>query len=157
LGFVGVAVFRSDEKAWRCIEGEHMIHSAEEFVALRRSAHPVEYLRAANDSATEEVWMDVVTKYPDMKIWVVRNKTIPLGLLHLLARDEDPSVRFAVAMKRKCDHELFERLAFDTDSSVRCRVAWNAKTPLSILARMKGDSCDQVVEVVEKRLRGEWP
>ncbi len=79
-----------------------MIQSAEQFVFLRSSNDIHLYQQAANDSATEEIWHDVIKKYPDMKVWVVRNKTIPLSILEILSHDEDVNIRHAVGMKRRC-------------------------------------------------------
>lgn len=62
-----------------------MIRSAEEFVRLRKSDQREEYERAANDSASIEVWRDVISLYPDMHRWVAHNKTVPIEILAILA------------------------------------------------------------------------
>jgi hypothetical protein len=64
-----------------------------------------------------------------MKIWVAHNKTVPTEILEILARDPDPSVRSAVAMKNKLTPELFVLLANDEDFRVRQRIAYNKNTP----------------------------
>jgi hypothetical protein len=130
-----------------------MITSAEEFVALRLSKDPTMYNKAAHDSTTEEVWLDVIANYPDMKKWVAHNKTVPLSILRILADDPDPDVRVTVAMKRKCDAPLFEKLASDLNMSVRLAVAYNAKTPKEILLRLTQDSYERVAEVATDRLK----
>ena len=56
-----------------------MMESASEFVRLRTSENPVEYHRAAHDVASDEVWAEVITSYPEMAEWVAHNKTISLG------------------------------------------------------------------------------
>ena len=53
------------------------ITSAEEFVRLRTSEDPDEYLVSDNGAASDEVWLDVIARYPEMKEWVVHNKTVP--------------------------------------------------------------------------------
>jgi hypothetical protein len=41
-----------------------MIMSAQEFVKLRTSALPEDYVRAATDGAAPEVWADVIQGFP---------------------------------------------------------------------------------------------
>lgn len=43
-----------------------MIESSNEFVRLRKSSEPAEYLRAAEESAPLHVWLDVLKVFPDM-------------------------------------------------------------------------------------------
>lgn len=110
-----------------------MISSADEFSRLRRSIDPDEYGRAAREEATAKVWLEVIARYPDMREWVAHNKTVPLQILAVLARDSDRRVRQAVAMKRKLSRELFEQLASDQEATVRSTIAGNPKTPNEIL------------------------
>jgi hypothetical protein len=130
-----------------------MINSAEEFIALRLSNDPEMYNKSAHDSASVEVWRDVIADYPNMKRWVAHNKTVPLDILRILADDPDPDVRMTVAMKRKCDAALFEKLANDPHMSVRLAVAFNAKTPKEILQRLSRDSLERVAEIAAARLK----
>ena len=123
-----------------------MIESADEFVMLRNSEIVAEYNRAAHEPASEEVWLEVIDRYPDMKKWVIHNKTIPHSILRLLSDDPDPSVRWWVAMKRKAEPAILEKLAADLDESVRIRVACNQKTPDAVLERLARDSSAEVSE-----------
>src|SRR5689334_2460666 len=82
-----------------------MILSAEEFIRLRTSEVQAEYHRAAHEEAPAEVWWDLVRNYPDMKVWVVHNKTVPLSILEALSTDESVAVRGAVARKRSRDSD----------------------------------------------------
>jgi hypothetical protein len=109
-----------------------MIETAEEFVRLRLSSNPLEQSRATHESANDDVWCDVITKYPDFKIWLVRNKMVPLTILRILATDPDPKVRREVAGKRKLDASLFAALATDPDESVRFAIMNNGKCPAHI-------------------------
>ena len=77
----------------------------------------------------EAIWQQVIAEHPEIKIWVVRNKTVPLSMLRILATDADTSVRWEVAGKRKLDDALFEALCADRDESVRRVVLTNAKCP----------------------------
>jgi hypothetical protein len=132
-----------------------MIFSASEFVRLRTSDDPEEYRRAASDEASEDVWIEIIENYSDMKIWVAGNKTVPLSVLSRLSDDPDPEVRFAVASKRKLDQSLIEKMACDKDESVRQRIAYNQKTPLEILELLAADSEEMVSSVAKKRLQAD--
>ena len=116
-----------------------MIASAEEFARLRVNKDPAEQARATHEAADESVRRAVIADYPELKIWVVRNKTIPLEILRLLAIDADPRVRSEVATKRKLDDALFATLAKDSDESVRRAVALNAKCPAEIKESQNDD------------------
>jgi hypothetical protein len=132
------------------------IESAEQFVSLLKSTDENLYRRVANGSATEETWREVVANYPEMRVWVARNKTVPLNILATLAQDIDPSVRHAVAMKRKCGSEILQRLAKDADDSVRLRVALNPSTPKAVLEQLLADRWDRVVEEAQIRLKEDF-
>ena len=97
----------------------YMISTAEEFVRLRTSDNPQEYSRAASEHAERAVWLDIVGRFPEMRIWVAHNKTVPIEVLDVLAHDLDPAVRLAVAMKNKLSDDLFLLLAC---SSVHLRL-----------------------------------
>lgn len=71
-----------------------MIISAEEFVRLRTSQNPEEYNQAAHDSASDEIWLEVIENYPDMRKWVAHNKTISNRIIEVLASDAGDHVRF---------------------------------------------------------------
>jgi hypothetical protein len=129
-----------------------MIQSAEQFVFLRSSDDIDLYQQAANDSATEEIWHDVIKKYPDMKVWVVRNKTVPLSILEILSHEEDVNIRHAVGMKRSCSQDIFQRLSKDPNESVRSSVVFNAKTPKIILEQLLNDECFEIAEKAKNRL-----
>lgn len=130
-----------------------MIVSADEFYRLRTSEDPKEYRRSAQEEASEEVWLDVIRSYPDMKIWVVHNKRVPLGILRLLLDDKDNSIRGAIAQKRKLDEDMFEKLSRDPDESVRHTLACNRKIPLKILKRLCCDLSDFVSKAAIERLQ----
>ena len=127
-----------------------MIESADEFVGLRLSSDPEEYRRAAHESASVDVWFEVVENHPDMRFWVAQNKTVPIEVLELLATDSDDRVRWMVASKRKLSRELFEKLAVDADETVRARVARNPKLPEEIRSRLARDSSQLVREAATR-------
>ena len=77
-----------------------MIESADEFVRLRLSDDPQEYGRAASDEAAEATWLDVIERFPDMRVWLAQNKTVPLTILEVLGEDPDERVVWTVRRKR---------------------------------------------------------
>jgi hypothetical protein len=129
-----------------------MIKSAEEFYRLRTSEDPEEYNRATNEEAPIEIWFDILKKFPDLKTWVIHNKTVPEEILRLLSADLEPSVRWAVANKRKCPADILVILAKDSDDSVRLRVAHNPKVTREILETLTSDSWDKIVKVSKDKL-----
>lgn len=116
-----------------------MISSADEFMRLCTSDKREDYVRATHDEAPEEIWLEVINRYPEMKPWVAHNKTIPLNVIRILSRDDDPAIRTFIAMKRRCPHDILGELSRDPDESVRNAVALNKKTPREILERLAMD------------------
>ena len=132
-----------------------MIASAEEFIRLRYSDDPSEYRRAAEEPAVLDVWHELVERHPAARVWVARNKTVPIEVLAVLAGDPDSEVRSAVAMKRKLTPELLENLASDPDESVRLQVAQHRNTLKGTLARLARDDWEQVASTAAERLARE--
>ena len=128
-----------------------LIESAQEFVELRASSRPEDYLRAAHESAAPEVWTETIRMFPEMKVWVAHNKTVPILILSLLACDPDPNVRSAVAMKNKIPLDLMTLLANDTDESVRHRIVWNKNVPQEILEQLTRDQSELVSSAARHR------
>ena len=129
-----------------------MINDAEEFVRLRTSHNMTDYRRAAQEEAPISVWVEIISRFPEMKVWVAHNKSIPLDILRVLAIDPDAHVRAAVADKRKLDRALFESLAQDPDEGVRQRVACNKKTPRDLLETLARDESLLVARVAKERI-----
>jgi len=116
-----------------------MIKSAEEFKHLRESEVPEEYRRAAHEEAPIQVWKDIINRFPEMRVWVAQNKTVPIEILKHLASDKDSNVRCMVAGKRKLNREIKEILIGDSDSSVRVRLASNANLEIEYLQILSND------------------
>jgi hypothetical protein len=130
-----------------------VIETAEEFVRLRSSSDPGDYLRAATEEAAEAVWLDIVQTYPEMRFWVAQNKSVPLSILAVLSTDKDARVRLMVAMKNKLSPELFEVLAGDSEPGIRSQLARNKNCPRSILKTLSIDPMPEVAAVATDRLR----
>jgi hypothetical protein len=131
-----------------------MIHSAEQFVSLRSSTNPEEYLRAARDEAPLAVWLEVISRFPDMRKWVAGNKTVPQEVLEILQRDPDPEVRTWVATKNKLSYESFALLANDPSYSVRSRIVYNKKIPSDILLQLENDPDPMIALTARTRRTG---
>jgi hypothetical protein len=104
-----------------------MIKTAEEFKKLRSSENLEEQQRAGVEEASIETWEEVISKYPELKEWVIYNKTVPLEILNQLSKDLDPKIRQEVARKRKINSEIFDRLKIDQDENVKLSLFYNTK------------------------------
>jgi hypothetical protein len=90
-----------------------VIESAEEFLRLRTSDDPDQYRQAAHDQASEGTWRDVIDRFPDMRVWVAQNKTVPLPILEELRNDPDVRVRSmvrATGIWKRAHPDDFKRL-----------------------------------------------
>ena len=130
-----------------------MINSAEDFLRLRKSADPALSERADKDEASVDVWRDIIERFPEMRLWVAYNKTVPLEVLEVLAKDRDPRVRLMVAAKNKLTADILETLAIDPDDAVRMRVARHKHTSREILEKLRNDPWEDVRAVVSARLQ----
>ncbi|MBA2939725.1 hypothetical protein HZF08_15520 [Paenibacillus sp. CGMCC 1.16610] len=129
-----------------------MINSAEEFVRLRLSESIDEYLKAAWEDALFEVWLEVIRKYPDMREWVAHNKTIPVGIMEILADDANERVRFNVATKNRLPEHLQLKLAKDLDCSVRKRIVYNKKATFQVLSLLLNDEDEDIRTLAKNRI-----
>jgi hypothetical protein len=134
-----------------------VITTADEFVRLRESEWPEDYRRAAHEEAPLEVWLAIVAQYPSMRFWVAQNKTVPIRVLEILARDEDPHVRAMVASKRKLPVELQLLLAEDLDDGVRDRLANNAKATRKALERIAAHEKGPAARTAAEKLKDFGP
>jgi hypothetical protein len=134
-----------------------MIMNAREFLRLRTSENAEDYVRASTEGAPLKVWTGIVENFPDMKIWVARNKTVPVEVLRRLAADSARDVRLAVATKNKLPEDLMMLLAADVDESVRERVAFNKNAPTAILEDLANDPIERIALKACTRLTtGAW-
>ena len=129
-----------------------MIYSAQEFKRLRTSDEPAEYERAAVEDAPIDVWLEIIVLPPDMREWVALNKSVPVEILEISARDESSNVRDVVARKRKLPESIQLDLARDVDACVRHGLAWNAKATKRVLELLALDSEGFIRERATKRL-----
>ena len=128
-----------------------MITSAEEFKQYIESESEEENGKAL-DSASDEVWFDVLLKYPHLSRDVVFNHTISIEVLERLSLSDDMNVRWKVAMMRRISRVIFERLALDENIGVRHRIACNPKVSADILMKLSTDNDPIVAEAAKKRI-----
>jgi hypothetical protein len=114
-----------------------MIQSAKEFIALRSSQDVAEQKRATNEEAPLSVWQEIIATYPENKIWVVRNKTVPVEILEILSKDNDAQIRSEVASKRKINDSIFSILSKDENKSVRYALMLNKSLTKQQLQQIK--------------------
>lgn len=122
-----------------------MIESAKEFIKLRHSECQEEYQRAGFEEATHETWLELIENYPDMKIWVARNRTISVDIMRILSDDKDAIVRSAIASKHTLPQDLFIKLAQDKEETVRNTIVFNKKTPLNILQKISKEDPSEFI------------
>lgn len=130
-----------------------MINTAEEFVKLRESNIEKEYNRAARESASIDVWLDVIKRYPYMREWVAYNKSVQNEVLQILVNDKDPKVRWMVATRRTAGEKILFKLADDEDEGVRRRVIFNPKVSKSILEKLINDPLEDLRILAKEKLK----
>ena len=130
-----------------------MINTAEEFYKLRTSSDQKEYSRAASDKASLQVWLEIIKIYPDMRFWVAQNKTVPVEILEILAKDKNPKVRWMVASKRKLPEKLQLLLAKDSEILVRKRLIYNKKTTIKTLRMLLEDPEEKIKEAAKGQIK----
>jgi len=129
------------------------IKSVEEFVEIcERDEWPREpgpvYVEASDD-----LWLRIIKDAPDYREIVAANKTISDTIIRFLARDNDSSVRWSIACKRKTPTDILKLLANDSDETVRHRVACNPKVSEEILVSLLDDEWDEIRETAQKKLK----
>ena len=128
-----------------------MISSAEEFKKLRTSKSVEEQRLSTLESADIKVWYDVIQKFPDLKEWVIHNKTIQIEILEYLATDEDQKIRYAIAKKRKINKKIFDLLKTDSDETVRHALISNNGLTMELKQEIKVEDSEWLrSQLVEK-------
>ena len=133
-----------------------MLTSAAEFIRLRKSDDLREQKRASKDFADINVWLEIIAKYPDFKIWVIHNKTIPVEILEILSRDSDAEVRSAVARKRKINQTIKLDLSQDIDENVRFALMSNSTMTITELNQIRVEDSAWLKEQIEERKRNAY-
>ena len=134
-----------------------MIETVKQFVALRASDDPVDRERAIKEEASLAVWRDVIADYRDLRVWVVRNETVPSEVLRVLSADPDPEVRAALAVRSLLPAEVQVRLAKDPDYTVRHHLVWHGRTSRRALEILVRDEASDISLKAEVRLeRGDY-
>ena len=95
-------------------------------------------------------------QYPDFKIWVIHNKTIPIEILEILSRDSDAEVRSAVARKRKINQTIKLDLSQDIDQNVRFALMSNSTMTITELNQIRVEDSAWLKEQIEERKRNAY-
>lgn len=128
------------------------IRSASEFLDLLELDSAEARHRRHYETATEDVWLELVERHPNAHESIVLNKTVPGSILLRLIPFLDPRLRSLVASTYRIPKEAFELLARDSDELVRSSVAQNFKTPRHVLEALARDPSDWVAERARERL-----
>ena len=128
--------------------GNYSISSAEEYKAFAESDDEDEFSKTSG-TAPEEVWIEILSKYPDLARHVVFNNSVSVEILELAIEVGDVWTRFDVAMKRRISRKIFDKLSMDADATVRERIALNPKVPEDILDKLRMDE-DPMVSTAAK-------
>lgn len=127
------------------------IKSADEFKVYAESGDECEFNKIYGEAA-DEVWVEVLSRYPALSRFVAANSTISMNILSHLSCSGDWMTRCDVATKRRIGREIFERLASDAHPGVRQAIACNPKAPIDILKRLANDADELVAEAAKERL-----
>ncbi|GLO59126.1 hypothetical protein GIB19_13075 [Pseudomonas sp. ITEM 17296] len=106
----------------------------------------------AHQTASLEVWTEILNNYPELARCVAGNKNIPDDIIDRLSKSSDIDIRWKIATKRKLNRTVFERLAIDSDATVRHRIACNPKVPKDILQQLSKDPDPMVASSAIRKL-----
>jgi len=134
-----------------------MICTIEDYLSLANSDSTEDNKRTIHEELSPTVISSIINKYPKRKSWLVHNKHVPIDVLRSLSNDSDEDVRFTIAMKKKCDREIFKILMRDRCPSVRMAVVRNNKLPLDLLEEMRSDGDPEIsskaARILEERMK----
>jgi hypothetical protein len=133
-----------------------MITSATEFIRLRESDDLTEQKRASTEFAEMNIWLEVIERYPDFKVWVIHNKEIQTEILELLSKDPNPEIRSAVARKRKINKAIKENLSKDPDENVRFALRSNTNLSLDELNEINTEDSMWLKEKLDERIKSAY-
>ena len=119
--------------------GEHKIGTPDEFVRLRLSEDPDEYMRAAYSWAEDATWHEVLDRYPEMAVWVVHNKSVPHSILDRIIEGGYSEAKDLVTSKRKLTPAQIETLVHDPSYRIRAGIARHPKISESLLVLLQKD------------------
>jgi len=130
----------------------NIIDNAEAFERLVAEL-PVDVARIKSVAAArQQVWWDVLERYPHLAVWVAGNRSASVEVLAHLAVHGDMQTRLAVASAAGLSEEAMLQLAHDHDDLVRMRVACNPQTSRNALGALVDDPCTVVRKHAQARL-----
>jgi hypothetical protein len=129
-----------------------VLESAADFRALLDETPLVpSRVRAAQASAS--VWREILSKHPDLAVWVAANRTVPAEIIEILTAHPRIQVRAAVASNPELHDDAMIRLAHDKSDLVRMRIACNSQATRDVLAHLVADTCVVVSKHAQARLQ----
>lgn len=117
-----------------CRLDESVIRQAEDYIALLESDDVHE--PSPYDEAAEEVWLDIITRFPQAHRAVAHNKTTSETVNRKLYSVGDESVRSWLARVRRTPPDLLVAMASDPSSAVGAALTYHPKLPPEALARL---------------------
>lgn len=130
-----------------------MISSAEEFDRLCMSQIDEDIARSIQDSATQEIWQEILEKFPHRMSDVAQNLTIQDSVIYVIAGSENEVAKSLIAEKRRLPSDLFAVLGKDSSEVVRRKIASNKKTPIETLDDLTRDLISDVASVALYNLK----
>lgn len=128
-----------------------MICRAEDYIALLESDDV--YEPSPYDEATEEVWLDIVARFPQAHRAVSHNKTTPEAVIRALYSIGDEIVRSQLACVRRTPPDLLVEMASDPSSMVGAALTCHPKLPPEALAKLLLHASEFVRERANDRVR----
>ena len=126
-----------------------MIFSAAEFLKLCASDDPQDMLRSISESASQDIWNELIKSHRSRWIDIAQNRTIPEDIVRFLASCDDSFVRAVIAEKRNIPLDLFFVLSRDDYEIVRRKIASNRKVPDEVLFFLTSDPVESVASVAD--------
>jgi hypothetical protein len=111
-----------------------MIRSAEDYIALLESDDV--YEPSPYDEATDEVWLDIIARFPQAREAIAHNKTTSEIVIRKLYSVGDERVRWQLASVRRTPRDLLVEMASDPSSGVGAALACHPKLPPEALAKL---------------------
>ena len=126
-----------------------MIHQAEYYIALLASDDV--YEPSPYEEATEEVWLDIVARFPEARNALAHNKTTSEAVIRALYAVGDEDVRSSLARVRRTPPDLLLRMASDPSSMVAAVLSHHPKLPPEALAELLRHESDFVRDRAQER------
>jgi hypothetical protein len=130
-----------------------MIESVEEFLHCAQSKKMEDYHRVTMDTATEEVWIQIIEQCPEYHYWIASNKYLPESMMWKLSESKDVEIRWRIAQRYDIPEALMVKFSKDKSTRVKFYVGDNMACPIYILERLSKDKRPLVRDGVAQNMR----